>query len=837
MNFIRFGIDLGTTNSLVAKFEGGAVQVFKNPIGHKETLPSVVAFRGERILVGDKAREYTGKDAANVFGAFKRKMGSDERFPVPATGATVTPIQLSALVLKELKNFVHTGEAMDAAVITIPASFDTVQSNATKKAGYEAGFAEVLLLQEPIAAALAYFNEGRQTIPDKGHWLVYDLGGGTFDVALVSVVNGELRVTDHEGNNFLGGVDFDRALIEEIVVPELVRRTGDEAIGEKLRNRHGELEKLFYVLLHKAEEAKKELSQRTEADIELTLPGTDEELVVTVDRDRFNRLLQSPVAGTVALIRQMLERNRLAPADISRIIMVGGSTLIPYVRETVAAETGIALAFDADPTTAVAVGAAYYAGSKLRNTAPVDQSTSSTAAAVPEPAHRVKAVFQSVSSEEEELYMAVPEAGDFSGVWYRITRDDGGYDSGTKKVDGRIAEFLPLQRGCLNRFTVRFFDEQARPVPVAHPPVDIMQGKFNVAGQPLPADICLEVDDPENNSTRLQVVFERGDILPLKKTVYKEVSRTVKKGSPGEVVINVLEGTRHGRPHSSLVIGAIEIRGEALATDLLKGSDVEIRLEMDESRSLSISAYLAMSEQSFTNVFNPSEKHVSVARLRDEVNSLVREMRRELQDERARDEANEWTEELRQCVAEAEKLQQRLLRLREEDLTDEKHAIAEARRRVSARYDALGRDQRVFALQADYFNHKLFVEESLPDLEFDRDKVMNDFDRVVADEAQFLKAKSPAVLRAKIDALEMLRRRVYANSRHHIVNLFLHFASLPLSEYQKPAIAAALVKQGEQALAAEQYAALRTAMINLSHQLHDDELSFEKVKIKGTGIG
>ena len=140
MNFINFGIDLGTTNSLIAKFEGGVVQVFKNPIGHKETLPSVVAFRGARTIVGDKAKEYISKDAGNVFGGFKRKMGSSESFLVPSTTSFVTPVQLSAMVLKELKNFIHTGEQINAAVISIPASFDTIQSNATKKSRLRSRF-------------------------------------------------------------------------------------------------------------------------------------------------------------------------------------------------------------------------------------------------------------------------------------------------------------------------------------------------------------------------------------------------------------------------------------------------------------------------------------------------------------------------------------------------------------------------------------------------------------------------------------------------------------------------------------------------------------------------
>lgn len=835
MKFINFGIDLGTTNSLIAKFEGGAVQVFKNPIGHKETLPSVVAFRGDRTLVGDKAKEYIAKDAGNVFGGFKRKMGSSESFLVPSTTSFMTPIQLSAMVLKELKNFVHTGEAVDAAVITIPASFDTIQSNATKKAGYEAGFKEVVLLQEPIAASLAFFNDSKKGIPDKGHWLVYDLGGGTFDVALVSIASGELKVADHEGNNFLGGMDFDTAIIEQIIIPKIVAQTGDASIEEQMRNRDGALEKLFYVLLHKAEEAKKELSQQEETEIEFTLPGRDEEIYVRITKEDFNRIIHERIASTVELIQTILKRNNLLPQQVSNIIMVGGSTYIPYVRELVARETKIPLAFDTDPTTAIAVGAAYYAGSKLSSVQEatveneVKQETEAT--------RKVKAVFQSVSSEEEELYMAVPQEGDFSNVYYRITRDDGGYDSGIKKVEKRISEFLPLQKLSMNRFSIRFFDEQNNPVAVQHPPIDIMQGKFNVAGQPLPNDICLEVDDHDNNSTKLQVIFERNDILPLKKTIYKEITRTIKKDSTDEIVINVLEGTRHSRPHSNLVIGAIEIKGTELKTDLVKGSDVEIKFEMNESRDLTITAFLAMSEQEFNHVFSTSEKFVSVSRLRDDVNSLVWEMKREMRDEKSRDDESEWTTELRQCIFEGEKLQRRLAKMKDSDITDEKWEISEARRRLSSRYDALGKDQRIFTLQADYFNHKNFIEENLPDVEFDRDKMMNDFDRIVQDEAQFLKAKSPAVLRTKIDALELLRRRVYANSRHYIIDFYLYYAAIPPSSYTKPSIAATLIKQGEEALAKEQFAQLRTAMIHLSHLLHGDEPEIENTKIKGTGIG
>jgi molecular chaperone DnaK len=185
---INFGIDLGTSNSLIARFNAGRVEVFKNPRGHKESLPSVVGFRADKILVGDKAREYLEKDSKNVASRFKRKMGTSETIKIESLNSSKTPIELSAFVLKELKEFIHSGQIVDAAVITIPASFDTIQSNATKEAGIQAGFNEVILLQEPIAASLAYANQDNSQELKNSQWIVYDLGGGTFDVALVKII-------------------------------------------------------------------------------------------------------------------------------------------------------------------------------------------------------------------------------------------------------------------------------------------------------------------------------------------------------------------------------------------------------------------------------------------------------------------------------------------------------------------------------------------------------------------------------------------------------------------------------------------------------------------------
>lgn len=223
--FINNGIDLGTTNSGIGIYNNGKVEILKNPVGFKDTLPSVVAFRKNRIVVGEKALELLKIAPENVYASFKRKMGTDSVYFSKIEEDIITPVYLSSLILRELLSF-NINSEIKSAVITIPASFDTIQSNATKEAGYRAGLKEVVLLQEPIAACLAYSNELKSQIDTEELWLVYDFGGGTFDAALVRIDETELKVIDHEGNNFLGGVDIDHAIVEKIFVPILEKELG-----------------------------------------------------------------------------------------------------------------------------------------------------------------------------------------------------------------------------------------------------------------------------------------------------------------------------------------------------------------------------------------------------------------------------------------------------------------------------------------------------------------------------------------------------------------------------------------------------------------------------------
>ena len=271
-NMINFGIDLGTTNSAIAKFVKGEVQIFTNPLDTgRSTLPSVVAFKKDKVFVGNEAKTYWEKRPKDVVGTFKRKMGTSESYKIASINQSKTPIELSAYVLKELKTFVQTGEVLEAVVLTIPASFDTIQSNATKAAGEQAGFKQVVLLQEPIAASLAYANKVKEKELKDGQWLVYDLGGGTFDVALVKIQDGEMKVIDHEGDNFLGGADFDRLIVEKMLIPKLETAGSFEDLENEMKSASGKYNGAYYVSLNKAEQAKIALSARTSAEIEVQI--------------------------------------------------------------------------------------------------------------------------------------------------------------------------------------------------------------------------------------------------------------------------------------------------------------------------------------------------------------------------------------------------------------------------------------------------------------------------------------------------------------------------------------------------------------------------------------
>lgn len=827
---INFGIDLGTTNSLIAKCSNGVVEVFKNPIGHRETLPSVVGFRKERILVGEKAKEYVEKDAANVFASFKRKMGTSENFFVPNLGDFKSPIQLSSMVLNELKNFIYTGEVPQSVVITIPASFDTVQSNATKQAGYDAGFKEVILLQEPIAASLAFVNKGAEKITD-GQWLVYDLGGGTFDVALVKVEFGEMKVIDHEGNNYLGGLDFDNLIIEQLIVPEIEKLGNFTDIINNLKSSSGKYNKLYYELLYKAEEAKIILSSSNATEIEFEIEddnGKAIDALINIKKENFNAIIQPKVIETIAFTKTIIERNQLKAGDVKETILIGGSTYIPLVRSLLQKELGVDVNASVDPTTAVAIGAAYYAGTKSSNYEVTSNLNAVNDEPVTENLVEIKTAYQKNTNEREEYFSAMI-SGQMQGMQYRIMREDGGFDSGLKPVTARIEEVLNLLPDTLNVFHLKFFDAQQTPVIVKVAPIQIVQGKFSIYGQPLPNDICLEVDDVYNNITHLELIFEKNAILPIKKTITKTISRTIVKGSDDQLLINVLEGSRYATAQSNLSIGVIAINGKDLETDLIKGSDVDLSIEITESRDIKITAYINVTDQEYAHVFSPTSRTVNTHRLLEEVDYLLRIANRNI-DALVETEDYESSGKMQDAIEKLEIIKRRLKLIREDDVTDEKYQLDEQKRRLAQVVDASGKDNRVRELKEDYYAWKSSTEYYLEQI---KNEVLNrKFQQIIAAENDFLNG-SEASIKRKTEELRSLTWEIRKKDLEYVTGIYLYYAFKEDAAYKDPKRVKLLKERGDAALERKSVEELLNIVYQMYELLIDKQLD---EPLKGTGL-
>jgi molecular chaperone DnaK len=825
MKTINFGIDLGTTNSLIARFVKGQVEIFKNPNGFKDSLPSVVAYRKDRIIVGEKAREYQEKDPANVVGRFKRKMGTAEGFKIKSLDQTRTPIDLSAEVLKELKGFVQTGEAVAAAVITIPTSFDTIQCNATKQAAEQAGFRQVVLLQEPIAASLAYANKRKENELPEGRWLVYDLGGGTFDVALVRTERGELRILDHEGDNFLGGVDFDSLVVENIIIPKLEQFGAFTNLAYEMKSENGKHNNLWAKCLHKAEEAKIELSSKLSSEVEIEFTDdSDEQLDVSfvITRSEFENLIRPVIDRTAAMIKAILTRNNVTSKDLNFVLMVGGSTFVPLVRQRVGELLNIQVTTDIDPTTAVVVGASYFAGTQA-----LQEHTKFSVDPASSPRFNIKAVYERQTRDVEVPFSAKAD-GEYSGVSYRIVRADGGFDSGTKQLTSRIFEDLPLEQDAFNLFSFRTFDAAGNPVPNNISEIQIAHGKYSVAGQTLPQDICIEIDSvDEHGSTYLECIFARNSLLPAKKKRTSSVSRTLVRGSAGDAIrIIVREGPADTGPESAKEIGTLLITGAQVTRDVPKGTDIDLTFEITESRDIKVQAYVNATSQDFAQVFNPLQRHVDVSNLGHHIGLLRKRLDDEL-DEATESGQYETAKELKRLESTILDIGDLAARLSSSDVTDDRYKIEDRKRDLAQQIDRLTGDKRILKARVEYENMRDNCEQLVSEHGNDRDRFK--VEQIKAQEHAFLKATNPKSIQQRTEELRLLLVGILVKQPEFLVQ---HFNSLcrQRSRLNDDARASLLIDAGQRAIQCNDFDKLRAINVQLidllPEEIREDARSF-----------
>lgn len=347
------GIDLGTTNSCVSTWEGGEPVVIANAEGLR-TTPSVVSFKGDNIIVGQKAKNQamTNKD---TFASIKRKMGTDEKVKVSVTGKEYTPQEISAMILSDLKKTAenYVGETITEAVITVPAYFNDSQRQATKDAGKIAGLDVKRIINEPTAAALAYGLD-KQDKDEKV--LVFDLGGGTFDVSILDIGGGVFEVLATSGNNKLGGDDFDNRIMDYLV-SEFKKENGIDLTKDSMAMQR---------LKEASEKAKKDLSGMSSTEISLPFLSQNSDgpvhLNMTLSKAKFEDLIKDLVESTLTPVRDALKEAGLSASDINKVLLVGGSTRIPMVQELIKKELGKEPSKGVNPDEVVAMGAAIQGG-------------------------------------------------------------------------------------------------------------------------------------------------------------------------------------------------------------------------------------------------------------------------------------------------------------------------------------------------------------------------------------------------------------------------------------------------------------------------------------------
>lgn len=596
---MKYGIDLGTTNSAICKMENGEPTI-KKADDLKDTMASCVSFTKRQVIkVGTSAYNDLRQDKSratkrwasgneNVFLEFKRTMGLDKKYPCANMERDYSSEELSAEVLKALKSFVS-DDNVNASVITIPAKFKTDQIAATKRAATLAGIEHCELLQEPIAAAMAY---GLSVENKNGYWLVFDFGGGTFDAALLRVEDGVMQVFDTEGDNYLGGKNLDYAVVDEIIIPYLKENyiidgiLSDETKKQILRDAMK-----FY-----AEQAKNQLSFKDKCDITSQLDefgtdddGVDIELDMIITQDQLKSVFEPIFQKAVDICKNLLQRNNIIGSQLDSLILVGGPTHSPIVRQMLKEQITPNVDTSIDPMTAVAKGAALFA-STIDSEAKEEVKVGTIQL-------DIKYKSTAVKNDAPVSLMLAPNQKDIpSQLYVELVRSDKAWSSGKMEIGKGVVVKCSLNEGKANVIFVNVYDEKGTTYPCFPNEINIIQG-VNVGAAVLPYHIGIEVTDMEQDKQVFIPLkgLEKNQQIPA--VGVRNGLKTMLQLRPGmpedKLVIPIYQGENNAEGTNAIYndhVFDVEITGDDVPQLVPKNSDIDITIKVDRSQLLKFEA-------------------------------------------------------------------------------------------------------------------------------------------------------------------------------------------------------------------------------------------------------
>lgn len=602
------GIDLGTTNSAISSYDGENIQIFKSPEQHDVT-PSVIYFdkRGNKY-VGSRAYNSASRSPENAAIKFKRFMGTSTKVSIEAINKNLSPEECSAEILKTLHGYlpeeIRNNDSV-GTVITVPAAFNQMQKDATMSAAELAGIGKVALMQEPVAAVMSIMKS-RNT---DGIFLVYDLGGGTLDIAIAQSGSGKVDLLSHGGIPMCGGADFDRAIVDNIVKPWLLENfnlPNDIVVNPQFKA-------LMRMAAWASEKAKIELSSRE--DVIISLPETElnvkdlngEEIYIDIpiNRKDYDPLIREKINESINATREALKKANLTAHDIDRMVFVGGPTQYKPLRDLVSFELGIAASTDVNPMTAVSEGAALFAesidwNSQNRSRKKSIGSTSTGA---------LDLTFNYMTRTPDIKVKVIVKLGsNASGYEFQIDNNDTGWTSGKMNLENGLSIQLPLAKYGENSFRVFVFDNMGKALSLPEDKIIISRTAASIDAIPASSSIGLEVKDKAGGKLVLDYLVKEGDKLPAKgKRIYK-AGESLKAGSSNSIKFKLWEGGITDPVTDNNFVGLFEIKGTDFDSGIIPtGADLITEYEMHDSGLIVIN----VSVPSIGNSFNSGRNFYS----------------------------------------------------------------------------------------------------------------------------------------------------------------------------------------------------------------------------------